>query len=105
MKGYARITWSSGSAVLDTGRSKNISNLYSVAGEENYFVCFTLSSTPRSLSVTGESSLVAVPSGAFKDGTGWTQSSIGSICDGNGSGANAGIELYNGSSPILVTLF
>ena len=110
VKGYGRITLSSSSFSMDTTRSKNISNLYTVAvGEEDttYIACFTASSTPKTVMVTPESWGGFTPGVAIKDGNGWTiGNGVGNVCDSNGTGANVAVVVPVGAAQsVLFSIF
>ncbi len=109
VKGYARFTWNSSTEqfALDTARSKNVSNLYTVTvGTEDpmRYACFTTTVTPKTISTTAPYS-DGSPYTTFKDGGGWTESQIGNVCDNNGTGANIGIAYFIGGGPTFVTIF
>ncbi|HEX4662469.1 MAG TPA: hypothetical protein VH144_02550 [Candidatus Saccharimonadales bacterium] len=103
VKGYAHILYNAGTNTysLDSTHSRNISNFHNgTDGGAAHFACFSLGTTPQSISFASDNGTTALTS--IKDANGWTGSNE---CDALGYGGNVLADPNDDLSSFFVTLF
>lgn len=106
VRAYARLVYDNGTFAVDSSRSYNVSNLHVLNVHPAYKnLCFTVQGTPKSVSVTPETDFTTSPQfAAFKDGNGWTNTTMGAACDQEDSTTNVFVRGYS-SAPFYITVY